>query len=184
MCAADLICLLEPAGGNKYWIKAALAASTVLHVDQAWVLVRPGAFVCLCTHCCACMSLSQRVCQRVVLYLGAVTASVSCLRDIRDHVHSATSNRGCESVSATGSGSGDCQAAPSRRDAAAYVVWQGNAWLLSSREQRRAGGRSEWQLSRPTLCVTLRVCVCVSVYLLFLCLQEPVWTSRLGSIDC
>lgn len=40
-----------------------------------------------------CMSLSQCVCQWLALYLGAVTASVNCLRDIRDHVCSATSKR-------------------------------------------------------------------------------------------
>lgn len=44
-CAADLIWLLKPRGGQKkHWIKVVLAASLVFHIDKAWALVP------LCTH--------------------------------------------------------------------------------------------------------------------------------------
>lgn len=119
--------------------------------------LRYCAYVCLRTQWYACMSLSHCVCQWVVLYLGAVTASVSCLRDIRDHVWSATSKRAETWYRPRGLGVDNV-----RQLRAGETQWH----MLSDRKmfgccraERRDGPVADWSDScQDQLCVC--VCVC------------------------
>lgn len=140
-------------GENNSWIKALLALTLVQHIDETW------AQLCVCVYTvCACVSLSQCVCQRVVLNLGAVTASVCCLRDIRDHVRRATSKRAESWCWPQGLGVDNV-----RQLGAGEMQWH----MLSDRETpgccraergRRFGGQWEWQLSGSAFCVCESYC--------------------------
>lgn len=79
---------------KKTWISGrARSYCCLAYWHNTSTTVTDSAFLSVYTLWCACMSLSQTVCQWLVLYIGAVTASVCCLRDIRDHVCNATSMR-------------------------------------------------------------------------------------------